>query len=172
MIILGIDPGFSGALAAVDSSTRQIVGLIDMPTLSVVRGGSRKPEVNPHGISAFVRETNAALAYLEQVQARPGQGGSSIFRFGEGYGVVQGVMAMLGLPLTKVTPQTWIKAMRVVAPATATADASRKDASRARAMELFPGHAHLFQAKCHDGRAEAALIALYGCRDAGLGAAA
>lgn len=172
MILLGIDPGFSGALAAVDSSTRQLVGLIDMPTINVVRGGSRKPEINPHAISSFVSEHNCSLAYLEQVQSRPGQGLSSTFRFGEGFGLVQGVLAMLGVPVTKITPQTWIKAMRVVAPATSTADSSRKDASRARAMELFPGHAHLFAAKSHDGRAEAALIALYGCRDAGLGAAA
>lgn len=169
MLFVGIDPGFSGALAAYDADARRLVAVLDMPCVQVVRGGKKKPEINPHAVAEFIRTHNAGEAFIEQVQARPGQNVSAMFRFGEGYGLVQGVCAVMNLPLTKVAPQTWIKALSV--PATPKQDRKsendRKDASRARAMELFPEHAKLFARKADDGRAEASLIALFGARLSG-----
>ena len=83
----------------------------------------------------------------------PGQGVSSVFSFGRSVGVIEGVLAMRGVPTTLVIPQRWQKACDV---------RGGKDGSRERAMQLFPDYSELFKLKKHDGRADAALIAYYG----------
>ena len=78
-----------------------------------------------------------------------------MFGFGRSLGVVEGVLAALGIPVTYVAPATWTKAM---------GKAQGKDASRRRAMELFPEHQQLFKRVMDDGRAEASLIAVWGIK--------
>jgi crossover junction endodeoxyribonuclease RuvC len=152
MIILGIDPGLSGALAFLDTETN-IVAVEDMPTVTVIRNKKEKREVSPQLIAAAIIKRHVGAAYLERVNAMTGQGVSSVFSFGRSAGVIEGVLAAFDIPTTLVLPLTWQRAMDV---------RGGKDASRERAMQLFPASAELFQRKKDDGRADAALIAKYG----------
>lgn len=89
---------------------------------------------------------------MEQVHAMPRQGVSSTFAFGKACGMIDGVVAARGLPVTYVTPHKWKKAMGV------TAD---KNSSRQAAINLWPSEAELFKRVRDADRAEAALIAQY-----------
>ena len=151
--ILGIDPGASGAIAILDTRGG-LVDAIDMPVVEVKIGKAMKRRVAPELIAAELRMyAPYAKAFIERVGAMPGQGVTSMFAFGEAYGLVRGVLAGMDIPCTTVTPAVWVKAMRV---------AQGKDGSRQRVMELFPGKAHLFSRVKDDGRADAALIAAWG----------
>lgn len=148
-MILAIDPGASGALAFFDhvSGTLEV---IDMPVVNVERGGKAKREISPALLAQVVRSMPASRCVVEKVGAMPGQGVSSMFQFGRGVGMIEGVTASLGLPLHYVTPQRWQKDVGV---------RGGKDGARLRAIELFPAYASLFARKKDDGRADAALIA-------------
>lgn len=151
--VIGIDPGARGAIAIVDRRSG-LVDAIDMPTVEVKIGGAMKHRVSPEAIAAELRAyAPSAIAFIERVGAMPGQGVTSMFAFGEAYGLVRGVLAGMGIPCTTVTPAVWVKAMRVT---------QGKDGSRQRAMELYPSHAHLFKRVKDDGRADAALVAAWG----------
>ena len=152
MMILGIDPGLSGAIAFYDTSNESVV-VIDMPTIEVTRNGKNKREVSPALIADAVAGKGIVQAFVERVSAMPGQGVSSMFSFGRSVGVIEGVLAAYEIPVTLVTPQAWMKAMGVRAG---------KDGSRERAMQLFPQYADLFSRKKDDGRSDAVLIAKYG----------
>jgi crossover junction endodeoxyribonuclease RuvC len=152
MIILGIDPGLSGAMAFLDTGTGMIA-VEDMPTVEVKRNNKLKREVSPQLVAAIIIKRHVGAAYLEKVNAMAGQGVSSVFSFGRSAGIMEGVLAAFDIPTTLVTPQTWQKAMGV---------RDGKDGSRERAMQLFPASAELFQRKKDDGRSDAALIAKYG----------
>lgn len=154
MVILGIDPGASGALVFLDTNTQRLTAH-DMPVVEVKRGTGIKRHVSAQLVAELFAELQPDAAYLEQVGAMPGQGVSSMFAFGRAAGVVEGVVAALGVPLTLITPQTWQKAMAV---------RGGKDGSRMRAAELFPRQADLFKRVKDDGRADAALIAAYGAK--------
>jgi crossover junction endodeoxyribonuclease RuvC len=155
MIIAGIDPGLSGAVALLDAASGAVVGLWDMPTLELKRGGKTKRELDPHALAGALGRDRIGHAFIEQVGAMPGQGVSSVFSFGKSYGVVIGVLATLGIPMSLVPPQTWKRSLGVPAA---------KDGARARASQLMPAAAHHWPLVKHDGRAEAALIATYGLR--------
>ena len=151
--VLGIDPGLSGAIAIIDVR-KGLVDAIDMPTVEIKIGKAMKRRVAPEVIAAELKcYAPYAVAYIEKVSAMPGQGVSSMFAFGEAYGLVRGVLAGMGVPVTTVTPAVWTKAMRV---------AGGKDGSRQRAMELWPDKAGLFKRVKDDGRADASLIAQWG----------
>jgi crossover junction endodeoxyribonuclease RuvC len=152
MIILGIDPGLSGAIAIYNIYTEELV-VMDMPTVEMTRNGKHKREVSPALVADVIAGKGAVRAYMERVSAMPGQGVSSMFSFGRSAGVVEGVLAAYEIPVTLVTPQAWMKAMGVRAG---------KDGSRERAMQLFPAYSTLFARKKDDGRSDAALIAKYG----------
>jgi crossover junction endodeoxyribonuclease RuvC len=152
MLILGIDPGLSGAIAFYDTITEVLV-IMDMPTVEMTRNGKQKREVSPALIADIVAGKGVTKAYMERVSAMPGQGVSSMFSFGRSTGVVEGVLAAYEIPVTLVTPQAWMKGMAVRAG---------KDGSRERAMQLFPAYSTLFARKKDDGRSDAALIAKYG----------
>ena len=156
MIVLAIDPGLSGAIAILGPSLDDLV-VHDMPVHVLARGGKAKRDVDAVELVSIIRlaELSGALdhTFVEQVGAMPGQGLSSTFAFGKGYGIVLGALAALSVPVTTVPPQRWKKALGVPAG---------KDAARARASQLMPRHAHHWPLKKHDGRAEAALIALFG----------
>lgn len=152
MLILGIDPGLSGAIAFLDTTTDALV-IMDMPTVEMTRNGKNKREVSPALIADMIAGKGVTQAFMERVSAMPGQGVSSMFSFGRSTGVVEGVLAAYEIPTTLVTPQAWMKAMGVRAG---------KDGSRERAMQLFPQYADRFARKKDDGRSDAALIAKYG----------
>lgn len=152
MIVLGIDPGLSGALAFYDTVSEALV-VMDMPTVEVTRNGKSKREVSPALVADMVAGKGIEKAFMERVSAMPGQGVSSMFSFGRSSGVVEGVLAAYEIPTTLVTPQAWMKAMGVRAG---------KDGSRERAMQLFPQYSMTFSRKKDDGRSDAALIAKFG----------
>lgn len=153
MKILGIDPGAYGALAFLDTESREVI-VVDMPAVKVKRGPRAVTQVDAKGLAAAIRLhiTDDTLAIVEKVHSMPGQGVASTFSFGRAAGIIEGVLAALDIPFSLIPPQTWTKAMRLY---------GGKDGSRARATELFPDQAHLFARKKDDGRADAALMACY-----------
>lgn len=151
-MILGIDPGAKGALAFFDPD-KGTLDVLDTPTVEVKRGAKTKTEISPQMVFAIIRARNPTHAVIEKVGAMPGQGVSSMFQFGRGVGMYEGIIAALEIPLTYVAPQTWQKSL---------ACREGKDGNRARAAELYPAYANAFAKKRDDGRADAALIAYWG----------
>lgn len=152
-MIVGIDPGASGAIAFFDPKAGTL-DVHDMPVMEIERSGKTKREISPTLLANILHDDfGHNIVWIEKVGAMPGQGVSSMFQFGRGVGMIEGVIAAEGLSLNYVTPQAWQKAVGV---------RGGKDGSRLRAVELFPKYANLFARKKDDGRAEAALIAWYG----------
>lgn len=151
MFIIGIDPGASGAVAILEKSGK-LVHVFDMPSVELMAGGKAKKRVSPEMLADELKlyADQGAIAVVEQVGAMPGQGVSSMFAFGESFGLAKGVLAGLGIPTSTVTPGKWKKFMGVNAG---------KDGSRAKAAQLWPNQAGEFKRVKDDGRAEAALIA-------------
>lgn len=153
--VIGIDPGISGAIAIFKDGKLDCV--VDMPTLEVDSGKTKKRHISAVGLRDILEMYILELyptthVVTEKVGAMPGQGVSSMFNFGRSAGIIEGVVAALRMPSTYVTPATWTKAV---------GRAAGKDASRMRAMELFPDKADLFKRAKDDGRADAALIAYW-----------
>lgn len=146
--VIGIDPGATGAFALVGTSHRALVEVVDMPVTD---------QVSPHGVADILGRWKdcyeISLVFVEQVHSMPKQGVASTFKFGTGYGIIQGAVAALCLPMRFVTPAKWTGMMRV---------GSDKNAHRQRCIEMWPDRYELFKLKKHDGRADAALIALAG----------
>jgi crossover junction endodeoxyribonuclease RuvC len=155
-MIVGIDPGLSGALFFLDPGNPSNGEAVDIPTHTLTRGGKQKREVDIAGLIAVLAMRPLTHAFIEQVGAMPGQGVSGVFAFGKCYGVVLGVIAARSIPLSLVPPVRWKRALGVP---------RAKDGARARASQLLPEAASQWPLKKHDGRAEAALIALYGARE-------
>ena len=152
--IIGVDPGAAGAIAILETNGK-LVHVFDMPAVEVVTGGKAKRRVSPEMLAAELRlyADQGAVAYVEQVGAMPGQGVSSMFAFGQAFGIVLGVMAGLAIPCQTVTPAKWKKDMKLN---------TGKDAARAKAAQVWPGQAGEFKRVKDDGKAEAALIGLWG----------
>lgn len=152
--IIGVDPGASGAIAIIESNGK-LVHVFDMPSVEIITGGKAKKRVSPEMLAAELRlyADQGAVAYVEQVGAMPGQGVSSMFAFGQAFGIVLGVMAGLAIPTQTVTPGKWKKDMKLN---------GGKDASRAKAAQVWPASAGEFKRVKDDGKAEAALIACWG----------
>lgn len=151
---IGVDPGFSGGIAILNgTSLGPEAVVIDMPTVTGAKG---KPELDHHGV---LRITGCGVAgtatemWLERVGARPGQGVSSMFRFGEQLGALAMAAAAHGHVLRYVTPATWKAYFGLSAD---------KGVARGYAMKRFPQLADKLSRVKDDGRAEALLIALYG----------
>jgi hypothetical protein len=157
-LILGIDPGFTGALALYDSATSHLVAAIDMPLAhQSLLNGPQRPTIDASMILCLIRpyQSEIVLAVLEKVSAMPGQGVSSMFRFGEGFGVIQGIIHALNIRLLMPPPAVWKSQMKV------TAD---KKSSLAKVRKEFPEQAHIFARQKDNGRAEALLLAMFGAR--------
>jgi crossover junction endodeoxyribonuclease RuvC len=150
MIFFGIDPGFGGAIAEYDPGEGKMF-IHDMP---VVPGAKGKPELAMRAVYDLL-ETHGdrAMVWLERVGARPGQGVSSMFRFGQQLGALEMAAAAHGHELRYVTPSVWKKVYGLSAD---------KSAARGMAMQRNPANAALYKRVRDDGRAEACLIALYG----------
>jgi len=155
-MIIGIDPGQTGAVAVILGNGA--VHLHDTPTESVKKGKGNKTEYLPSAMADIIAdyEKHDIHVFLESVHSMPGQGVSSTFNFGKGYGIWIGILAALNIPYTLVTPQAWKKVMML--------GNSDKDAARGRAQQLFPESSKELSLKKHIGRADALLIAEYGRR--------
>lgn len=151
MIILGIDPGFSGALAAYNTATGTLT-VVDMPMQKNPKG---KSELNMHELHAILEPApgSSVMAVLELVGSMPGQGVSSTFRFGQCFGAIQMAVIAHKIPFHLVTPGKWKAHFKL---------SRDKGVSRGLASQRFPHSADQFARVKDDGRAEAALIALYG----------
>ena len=149
---IGIDPGLSGAIAIISDDSLKV---FDMPTMTVDRNGKAKRQVSANELADLLRSCagNDCHVYVERVSAMAGQGVTSVFSFGRSFGMIEGILAALKMPVTFVAPATWVKGV---------GRGPGKDASRARAMELFPLQQEFFKRVKDDGRADAALIAYWG----------
>lgn len=147
--IIGVDPGMNGAIAIL-TNTGELIQVFDMPCIETKVGKSIKRRVSAELIATELRLYQDACACVERVNAMPGQGVSSSFGFGESYGLVRGVLAALQIPTQLVSPVVWKKSFGL---------SSLKDASRAKAIQIWPAHAGEFKRVKDADRAEAALLA-------------
>ena len=153
MRVLGIDVGLNGAVALVEDG--KLLEVHDMPTVTLERNNKSKRMVNAQALHLIIRNAKADAAYLERLNAMPGQGVTSMFSMGQSLGVVLGILAACEVPTTTIPPRTWQKALDVP---------QGKDGSRYRAAQLFPEEAGMFSRVKDDGRSDATLIAVYGAR--------
>ena len=157
---LGIDPGLDGALALLAKDGERIHLLADMPTTTARQGkravdGALLADVVREAMTASQAEGDGRLeAVVEKVGAMPGQGVSSMFAFGQGFGTLLGVLAALGVRYRLVTPVTWKKSAKLIG--------QEKDSARQLALRLWPERSGDFQRKADVGRADAALIGYFG----------
>ena len=142
---VGIDPGLTGAIAFLEPGQPSVE---DAPVVN--------REMNPAGMVALLRGPDIGLAVIERVGAMPKQGVASTFRFGFGCGVGRGVVAAMGIPIMLVTPQEWKREFGLIG--------QPKEASREKALQLFPELSGELDLKKHHGRADALLIAEWGRR--------
>ena len=149
-LFVGIDPGLSGGIAALDGNGAVHL-LDDLPT--ILRGSGRvKRELDPAGLVLLLRPIAADIrvAVVETVASRPGQGVASVFSLGHSLGVIHGVLSALGIPTTTTTPAKWKRQMGLTG--------TDKEVSRALASRLFPA-ADLRRKRDHN-LAEALLLAV------------
>jgi len=150
MNVLGVDPGATGAFALYESELDLLL-VGDMPS-GVVNG---RRQVNEAALAGILRSFQPDVAWIERVHAMPKQGVTSAFSFGVSYGIVRGILVALKVPTNLVTPNEWKRHFRL---------GSSKDEARIIASRQFPELANRFDLKKDHGRAEAALIALFGAQ--------
>ena len=132
MLIIGIDPGISGSICFFEDG--KILDVINMPTMT--DGKKNKKQVNGsqiyNEISKRIKKTGEQniRVVIEQVSAMPGQGVTSMFNFGQSFGILKGICSAMQLPMYFVRPAKWKKYFNLIN--------SEKDASRTRAIEIFP----------------------------------
>jgi Holliday junction resolvasome RuvABC endonuclease subunit len=148
-MIIGIDSGYTGAICVLDD----VISFFDMP-LTLSKTGKKILDISK--LTEIMRQYVgvADFVYIESVHAMPSQGVSSTFRFGEAYGILQGVLVALGLNVKYVTPQAWKKQYGLIG--------SEKDYARILAIKTFPDYADMLGRKKDNGRADALWIASYG----------
>ena len=155
MLIIGIDPGISGSICFMENG--KIIDVIDMPTMT--EGKKNKRQVN--GSQIFneiskrinVNQIENTRAVIEQVSAMPGQGVTSMFNFGQSYGILKGICSAMRIPMYFVRPAKWKKYYNLIN--------SEKDASRTRAIEIFPNFSSQLSKKKDSNKADAILIASF-----------
>jgi crossover junction endodeoxyribonuclease RuvC len=153
MNIFACDPGLNGA-GAVSDERGDFIACFDLPTI----GDGAQRRVDAANLADLIREHGPhAFAIVEQVGARPRQGVSSMFRFGQAYGTILGVIGALAIPVRHVSPAKWKRALGLNRDG---------ETSRARAIETWPAKAELFVRKRDHSRAEAALLGLYAAKAA------
>jgi len=155
MLVLGIDPGLSGAVAFLNGE--QLLNVDDLPLVEVQHGKGSRKELSPALLHDMLVHTDIRIgkAIVEHVGASPQMGSVSAFRFGENFGAILAVLACCGIRTELVRPQTWKKSMGLGAD---------KALSRSMAIKLWPMQSDYFARVRDDGRAEAALLAEYGRR--------
>ena len=155
MFIIGIDPGISGAVCFFNNG--KIIDVIEMPSMS--EGKKNKKQVNGNQlyneIKSHIYQINQQeiSVVVEHVTAMPGQGVTSMFNFGQSFGVIKGICSAMQLPIHFVRPTKWKKYFNLIN--------TSKDASRSRAIEIFPKFSEKLKRKKDSNKADAILIASY-----------
>jgi crossover junction endodeoxyribonuclease RuvC len=155
MLIIGIDPGISGSICFFQEG--KILDVIEMPTMT--DGKKNKKQVNGSQIyNEILQRINKAdkdniRVIIEQVSAMPGQGVTSMFNFGQSFGILKGICSAMQLPMFFVRPAKWKKYFGLIN--------SEKDASRTRAIEIFPYFSQELSKKKDSNKADAILIASF-----------
>jgi len=147
MIVMAIDPGLSGAIAVFEGGA--LISILDIPTHELTRNGKAKRQIAASDLAGIFTQHDPRHVIVEKVSAMPGQGVTSMFSFGRSLGIIEGIIAAYNIPVTYVTPGVWTKGI---------GRGEGKDASRARACELYPSHQKSFARVKDDGRADAVLI--------------
>jgi crossover junction endodeoxyribonuclease RuvC len=163
MIFIGVDNGLGGAIAKIDTdpAANKKIEIIDMPTLSIVSNKKHKQAYDIPAIICLLKSNGAKNLFcsLESAQAMPGQGVTSMFSIGYGYGIFQGVLSTLQIPFATVRPQAWKKMFGLLN--------KEKDDSVIIAERLFPGVSFRGpRGGILNGRSDALLIAEYARRTA------
>ncbi len=150
MRIFGIDPGLSGAIAVLENEV--VLDIIDLPVMS--EGKKNKRQLNSAQLSQYmsknVENIHKTSVVVEQVNAMPGQGVTSMFNFGQTFGAIKGISATLKLPIFFVRPAKWKKHFDLIN--------SSKDASRTKAIEIYPSLAEKLSKKKDVNKSDAILI--------------
>ncbi len=155
MLIIGIDPGLSGSICFFEDG--KILDVVEMPTMT--EGKKNKRQVNGSQIynEIFNRikkiDKRDIKVIIEQVSAMPGQGVTSMFNFGQSFGILKGICSAMRLPMYFIRPAKWKKYFNLIN--------SEKDASRAKAIEIFPYFSSNLAKKKDSNKADAILIASY-----------
>ena len=155
MLIIGIDPGISGSICFFEDG--KILDVIEMPTMT--EGKKNKKQVNGSQIyNEILDRTNKfgkkdIRVIVEQVSAMPGQGVTSMFNFGQSFGILKGICSAMQLPIYFFRPAKWKKYFNLIN--------SEKDASRTRAIEIFPYFSSQLSKKKDANKADAILIASF-----------
>tara|TARA_B100000035_G_C20939448_1_gene526799 strand:- start:165 stop:674 length:510 start_codon:yes stop_codon:yes gene_type:complete len=155
MLIIAIDPGISGSICFFEEG--KIIDVIEMPTM--IDGKKNKRQVNGAQIyneiseRIFTKKKDNIRVVIEQVSAMPGQGVTSMFNFGQSFGILKGICAAMQLPLYFIRPVKWKKYFNLIN--------SQKDASRTRAIEIFPYFSSQLSKKKDSNKADAILIASF-----------
>ena len=153
MIIIGIDPGLSGAIAILKND--KVIKLIEMPVMA--EGKKNKRQLNNAQLANILREIienhQEISVVVEQVNAMPGQGVTSMFNFGQTFGSIKGICATLSLPIFFVRPSKWKKHFDLIK--------TSKDASRTKAIEMYPQLSNELSKKKDVNKSDAILIARY-----------
>ncbi len=155
MLIIGIDPGISGSICFFEDG--KIIDVVEMPTM--IEGKKNKKQVNGsqifNEISVRIKELDKSdiKVVVEQVSAMPGQGVTSMFNFGQSFGILKGICSAMQLPIYFVRPAKWKKYFNLIN--------SEKDASRTRAIEIFPYFSSHLSRKKDSNKADAILIASF-----------
>jgi len=155
MLVIAIDPGINGAICFFENG--EVKDVFEMPTMA--EGKKNKRQVNGHQmyneLSYRINKYNIKNinVVVEQVSAMPGQGVTSMFNFGQSFGVIKGICAAMQLPIFFVRPAKWKKHFELIN--------TQKDASRTKAIEMFPKISSILSKKKDSNKADAILIASF-----------
>ena len=155
MIIFGIDPGVSGAISVLED--KKIIEVFDMPTM--IDGKKNKKQVNGSQVTNIIKERlnndkeKEVVVVVEHVNAMPGQGVTSMFNFGQSFGIIKGICSALSLPIYFVRPTKWKKHFNLIK--------TNKDASRTKVIQVYPHISSKLSRKKDSNKADAILIARY-----------
>ena len=154
MKIIGIDPGLTGAIAILED--KKVINLLDMPVMA--EGKKNKRQLNSAQLVNIIKENTLKkeeeiVVVVEQVNAMPGQGVTSMFNFGQTFGAIKGVCAALELPIYFVRPSKWKKYFELIN--------SSKDSSRTKTIEMYPTLSNQLSKKKDVNKSDAILIARF-----------
>ena len=154
MKIIGIDPGLSGAIAILENN--KVLNIFDIPVMT--EGKKNKRQLNSALLVNLLKENinkeeEEVAVVVEQVNAMPGQGVTSMFNFGQTFGALKGICAALELPIFFVRPSKWKKHFELIN--------SSKDASRTKAIEMYPKLSNQLSKKKDVNKSDAILIARF-----------
>ena len=153
MRIIGIDPGLSGAIAILEDN--KVLSIFDMPVMA--EGKKNKRQLNSAQLVNIIKDNintkEEITVVVEQVNAMPGQGVTSMFNFGQTFGAIKGVCAALNLSIFFVRPSKWKKHFELIN--------SSKDSSRTKVIEMYPSLSRQLSKKKDVNKSDAILIARF-----------